>query len=554
MPIPRVAIVGRPNVGKSSLLNMLAHKKVSIVDPTPGVTRDRVSAIVHLESPDGSGPLRAVEFVDTGGFGAYHAEGERYDDVGNDLKVLSGDIETQIAAAIGESDMVLFAVDSQAGITAQDQEIGRLLREGKLGPGGGTKGKGDGRARPPVRIVATKVDGPKWEAHAMELAGLGFGEPLLCSAKNNYFRRELQDELYASVPQTTRDDGSRLSPDGRPELKFAIVGKRNAGKSTLVNTLAGEERVIVSEIPGTTRDAVDVRFELDGRSVVAIDTAGLRKKKSFAGPVEWYAYDRLKLSIDRSDVVLLLVDATTKISQVDEQVAMLAQKAFKPVVIVVNKWDIAEGQVGPRGKKVGTKDYEDYLRKELRGLPWAPISFMSGATGLNVGETIDLARELHQQANTRVTTGQLNRIIRPVVERQGPPSKLGYRAKVFFVAQTSVAPPTIVMIVNRPDLFTPNYQRFLVNRLREALPFGEVPIRLVVRERKREEITKGRVPTELAPGATAEDLFAEDAGFEELGAGVEIDPPTPEELAHAAELEAGEVTEEQAEAYFGDEE
>jgi len=539
-------------------MNMLARAKVSIVDPTPGVTRDRVSAIVQLEPPDGKGEMRSIEFVDTGGFGAYHAEGERYDDVGNDLKTLTVDIEAQIAAAIGDADLVLFAVDSQAGVTAQDLEIARLLREGKLATGGrgeeAKKRKDDAQKniapakRPPIRVIATKVDGPKWESHAMELAGLGFGEPLICSAKNSYFRRELVDELYAIVPETEKPHSQALSPDGAPELRLAIVGKRNAGKSTLVNTLAGGPRVIVSEIPGTTRDAVDVRFELDGRSLIAIDTAGLRKKKAFAGAVEWYAYDRLKLSIDRADVVMMLIDATTKISQVDEQVAMLAQKAFKPVVMVVNKWDIAEGQIGPRGKAVGTGDYEDYLRKELKGLFFAPISFMSGQTGLNVAATIDLARELHNQSNTRVTTGQLNRIIRPVVERQGPPSKLGYRAKVFFVAQTSTCPPTIVMIVNRPDLFTPNYQRFLVNRLREALPFGEVPIRLVVRERRREEITKGRVPTVLGEDATAEELFSED------GEGFQIDAPTPEELARASELEAGELTDHENSVYVRDEE
>ena len=539
-------------------MNMLARAKVSIVDPAPGVTRDRVSAIVQLEPPDGKGAMRSVEFVDTGGFGAYHAEGERYDDVGNDLKTLTADIEAQIAAAIGDADMVLFAVDAQAGVTAQDQEIARLLREGKLAAGGrgeeAKKRKDDAAKniapakRPPIRVVATKVDGPKWESHAMELAGLGFGEPMLCSAKNSYFRRELQDELYKIVPEPEKTPEHPGSPDGGPELKLAIVGKRNAGKSTLVNMLAGGPRVIVSEIPGTTRDAVDVRFELDGRSLIAIDTAGLRKKKAFAGPVEWYAYDRLKLSIDRADVVMMLIDATTKISQVDEQVAMLAQKAFKPVVIVVNKWDIAEGQIGPRGKPVGTSDYEDYIRKELKGLFFAPISFMSGQTGLNVAATIDLARELHNQSNTRVTTGQLNRIIRPVVERQGPPSKLGYRAKVLFVAQTSTCPPTIIMIVNKPDLFTPNYQRFLVNRLRESLPFGEVPIRLVVRERRREEITKGRVPTVLGEEATAEELFAED------GEEIAIDPPTKEELARAAELEVGELTDHEDSVYTQQEE
>ncbi|MBL8965188.1 MAG: 50S ribosome-binding GTPase, partial [Phycisphaerae bacterium] len=227
------------------------------------------------------------------------------------------------------------------------------------------------------------------------------------------------------------------------------------GKSTLVNTLAGEPRMIVSEIAGTTRDAVDVRFEMDGKVLVAIDTAGLRKKKSFAGPVEWYAFDRLKLSVDRADVVLLLIDATTPVSQVDQQAAMLAQKAFKPTIIVVNKWDLAEGKVGPKGKKIGVEDYEEYLRRELKGLWYAPISFISGESGRNVRETIDLAVEMHQQASMRVTTGKLNRMVGAIVERNGPPSKIGAHAKLYYVAQTGVNPPTIVLVVNKPELFAP---------------------------------------------------------------------------------------------------
>lgn len=560
MPLPRVAIVGRPNVGKSSLLNMLAKAKVSIVDPTPGVTRDRVTTIITLEPPDGQGPARLVEIVDTGGFGAYHGEGERYDDVGNDLTRLTEDIETQIARAVGDADLVLFAVDAQAGVTPQDEEIARLLRERKLGNRQGTKARSDrgtkgekkktpvgkaakgsggngrknshatvtssGATSPPIRVIATKVDGPKWEAHALELSGLGFGEPIMCSAKNNYFRRELLEELYRTVPES--DAGGPVEADtARPALKLAIVGKRNSGKSTLVNTLAGEERMIVSEIPGTTRDAVDVRFDFDGKSLVAIDTAGLRKKKAFAGPIEWYAYDRLQLSVNRADVVLLLIDATTKLSQVDEQVAMLAQKAAKPAIIVVNKWDLAAGQKNAKGKKVTSGDYEEYLRKELKGLWYAPIAFMSGATGLNVRQTIDLAFELNEQAGKRVTTGPLNRLIRGIVERIGPPSKLGTRAKVFFVAQTSVYPPTIVMVVSKPDLFTPNYQRFLLNQIREQGPFAEVPIRLVVRGKPKDAREPRRPMQEIAEGATAEELFAEDA----------VAAPSEAELERAAALD-----------------
>ncbi|RMH13671.1 MAG: ribosome biogenesis GTPase Der [Planctomycetota bacterium] len=472
MPVPRIAIVGRPNVGKSSLLNMLAGERVAIVDPTPGVTRDRVSVVVELDSPDGSGPAKPVELTDTGGYGVYVAEGGRYDEIGADLSSLTRDIEFQIAEAVSNSDLILFAVDAQAGPTAQDLEIARMLREQRLGERAG------GPA--PVRVVATKVDGQKWEAHALELAGLGFGEPLMCSAKSNYMRRDLIDRLYGLVP---------LAEQREPEvdLKLAIVGKRNAGKSTLVNRLAGEERVIVSEIAGTTRDAVDVRFEMDGRTFLAIDTAGLRRKKSFQNQIEWYALDRARRAIERCDVALLMIDATADISQVDEQLAQSLVESYKPVVIVVNKWDLAEGRAGPTGKPVSVRDYEKYIRRELRGLSFAPIAFMSAREGLNVHGVLDVAFDLFGQASTRMSTGQLNRIVQRIVERQGPTNKLGKRARVYYVAQVRTNPPTIVLVVNRPALFDSRYERYLMNRLREELPFEEVPMRVIYRSRRRAE-------------------------------------------------------------------
>lgn len=493
MPIPRIAIVGRPNAGKSSLMNMIAKSKVSIVDPTPGVTRDRVAAIVDLEGPNGvNSPKKTVEFMDTGGFGVYVAEGERFDEVGADLATLTEDIEGQIAAAVEGADLILFAVDAQAGITPHDEQIAKLLREGKLGSGRdgakGQRGKANsGRKMPPIRIVATKVDGPKWEAHAHELSALGFGEPLMVSSMNNYMRREFLDTVYELTP----DEALGAEPEARADLMLAIVGKRNAGKSTLVNTLAGEPRVIVSEIAGTTRDAIDVRFEMDGKSLIAIDTAGVRRKKSFQNQIEHWAMDRAVRAIERADVILLLIDATEKISQVDEQLAALAQKSWKPAIIVVNKWDLAEGQIGRDDKPVTPEKYEDYLRKELRGLSFAPIAFISGKDNTNVRATIELAFELKQQASERVTTGKLNRLIREIVTRQGPTDTTGTQAKVFFVAQTQTNPPTITIVVNHPSLFRPNYQRFLMNRLREETPFVEVPLRLVIRERRqREDDTK----------------------------------------------------------------
>lgn len=490
MTIPRIAIVGRPNVGKSSLLNMIARSKVSIVDPTPGVTRDRVAAIVDLPAPDEKGAVKTVELIDTGGFGVYTAEGARFDEIGHDLARLTGDIEGQIKNAISTADVVLFCVDAQRGLTAHDEQIARMLREQKLGSttreaptkvrGKGARKKQAESVSVPIRVVATKVDGPKWESHALELAALGFGEPLMCSAKNNYMRRDLIDAVYELTPKAV-DAGKDL----RADLKLAIIGKRNAGKSTLVNTLAGEERMIVSEIPGTTRDAVDVRLELeDGRVVVAIDTAGLRRKRSFQGALEWYALDRLERSIHRADVVLLLLDATTTISQVDEQLAQLAQNSYKPAVVVVNKWDLASKGKDKKGQPITPGHYEAYLRDELKGMAIAPISFMAGKGGLNVRETIELAFELHAQAGRRVTTGKLNRLLREILDRRGPPNKLGTVAKLYYAAQVATHPPTIAIVVNRPELFTPNYQRYLVNRIREEMGFDEVPLKLLVRGRK----------------------------------------------------------------------
>ena len=495
-------------------MNLIARSKVSIVDPTPGVTRDRVAAIVDLEGPNGvNSPRKVVEFMDTGGFGVYAAEGERYDEIGADLATLTQDIETQIATAVEGADLILFAVDAQAGITPHDQQIAKMLREGKLGAAGregraakgakaGPKGKQAPKddedtkvakaKRPPIRIVATKVDGPKWETHAHELAALGFGDPLMVSSMNNYMRREFLEKLYELMPEN--DDSKR--PKARADMMMAIVGKRNAGKSTLVNTLAGEPRVIVSEIAGTTRDAIDVRFDFDGKTLVAIDTAGVRRKKSFQNMIEHWAMDRAVRAIDRADVILLLIDATEKISQVDEQLAAIAQKSWKPTIIVVNKWDLAEGQIGRDDKPVTPEKYEDYLRKELKGLAFAPIAFVSGKDNSNVRETIELAFELQQQAQERVTTGKLNRMIREIVTRQGPTDTKGTHAKVFFVAQTASNPPTITIVVNHPELFRPNYQRFLMNRLREETPFVEVPLRIVIRARRQREDDSKLIETE----------------------------------------------------------
>lgn len=453
-------------------MNMLAKAKVSIVDPTPGVTRDRVSTIIELTGPLKTEIPRLAEVTDTGGYGVYTAEGGRFDDAGEDLSRLTGDIERQISAAVERSDLILFVVDAQSGITSLDETIAGLLRQRGLG------GK-DRELR--VQVVANKVDADNWEPFALEASALGFGEPWMVSAKTNFRRRDFTERLFSIIPEESRDDGT-------PEMRIALVGRRNAGKSTFVNALAGEERVIVSEIAGTTRDSVDVRFEMDGRSLVAIDTAGLRKRTKLDGAVEFFAMQRMYASIERADVVLMCLDATQDISGIDKRLGKAVTDAFKPCIIVVTKWDLVEGRKGRFGREVKAEDYLEYIQKELPGLSHAPIVLSAAVDSTGLNEVVEVAFELFDQARERVSTSRLNDIVRGILEERGPSSTLGTRVKVLFVSQVATSPPTIVLVVNKPDLFTPEYERYMLNRLREATPFKEVPIRLILRERKRADL------------------------------------------------------------------
>jgi len=464
MSLPKVAIVGRPNVGKSSLLNRLARRRVSIVDPTPGVTRDRVSAVIDVDPPSKTPKgteSRIAEINDTGGWGVYVVDGNHIDDAGKDLRDLTDEIEFQIREAMDKSDIIIYVVDAQSGITHLDETVAEMLRK---------SGAGDR-----VLVVANKVDSRSWEPHGHEAAALGLGEAICISSTSGHGIRHFTDILWERLEGLT---GER-SDD--PDMKLAIIGKRNAGKSSLTNALAGENRVIVSEIAGTTRDSVDVQFEIDGKSFTAIDTAGVRKQKSFADDIEYYAYRRMIQSVRRADVTLLLVDATDRISQVDKKLAMELQRQFKPTVIVVNKWDLVDDSVSP-------EDYLDYLTKELRGLDFAPIVFMSASEGKGINDAVTMAFNLKSQSEHRETTSKLNIIIKNILQDRGPSSRLGTIAKLLYVSQIAVKPPTIAIVVNEPSMFEGQYERYLMNRLREELPFSEIPIRLLFTKRKRKSL------------------------------------------------------------------
>jgi GTP-binding protein len=444
MALPKVVIIGRPNVGKSSIFNWLAGRRLAIVDDVAGVTRDRM---IHL--------LRHnevfFEIVDTGGIGI------------NDVDDLSDEIEDQIQLAMDSADVILFVVDTRSGMLALDREVARRLRY----------------IDKPIICVANKTDEPEMDPEADEFYGLGRGKLVRVSALQNRNRDLLLDMISKRVPQLTDEElmNENIEPS---EMKIALVGRRNVGKSTFINSLTQAERMIVSEVAGTTRDSVDVHFELDGKSFIAIDTAGIRKRKSVRTDVEFYSTHRAQRSIRRADVTLMFFDCSQRISQVDKQLCKYIADNYKACVFVVNKWDLMV-------EHMPTERWVTYLRDTFQTMWHVPIAFITGQTGKNMKALLNHAQMLFKQSRQRVSTSYLNRLIRGAVERQPPPVFKNRRPKIYYCTQVSTEPPTIVIKCNNPKAFAPDYRRYLLSVLRDQLEFGEVPIKMYLQRREQSD-------------------------------------------------------------------
>ncbi len=476
MGIPKVAIVGRPNVGKSSLLNWIAGKLLSVVDPTAGVTRDRVTWIVN----EGD---RYFELVDTGGIGIVDSDD------------LSEDIERQIDVGLLECDLLMFVVDAKDGIMPLDRMVAERLR----------------RINKPTLMVVNKCDSARLDMEAASFLCLSSSDQVITSVKGNRNRSELLQAIVDHLPEQAdneTDEGNTLLQT--PEMRLAIVGRRNVGKSTFINQLAETERVIVSEVAGTTRDSIDIRFDVDGRTFVAIDTPGVRKRKSLANDIEFYGLVRAQRSIRRADVVLMFFDATNTISRVDKQLVEEITKHNKPCVFVVNKWDLAQAE------EMTIDKWGEYLVKTFASMRHVPIAVLTAKDGRNIRQLINLTQTMYKQARTRIGTGKLNRALKIAIERNTPPHRKNKRPKIYYASQVAVAPPTIVVKCNDPELFDESWKRYLLGFLREVSPFQEVPIRMIMRARGGNEESLNLPDIELRNEITDADFqndFPEDELF-----------------------------------------
>ncbi|WHH59867.1 ribosome biogenesis GTPase Der [Petroclostridium sp. X23] len=440
MAKPIVAIVGRPNVGKSTLFNKIVGQRISIVEDTPGVTRDRIYA--EAEWLD-----RKFTIIDTGGI-----EPESKDE-------LLAQMRRQAEIAIETAHVIMFIVDVKQGMTASDKDVASMLQ----------------RSGKPIVLICNKVDNigePPMELY--EFYNLGLGEPLAVSSVHGLGIGDALDEIAEHFPDEEAEDY------GEDVIKVAVIGKPNAGKSSLINKILGEERVIVSDIPGTTRDAIDTSFEKDGQKYVFIDTAGMRKKGKIYENIERYSVIRSLTAVERADVCLIMVDASEGVTEQDTKVAGFAHEQGKASIIVVNKWDLIE-------KDDKTMHYfrQDVMDR-LSYMTYAPIAFISAKTGQRVEKLFDLIKYVSEQHATRISTGMLNDIINEATAKVQPPSDKGKRLKLLYATQASVKPPVFVIFVNDRELMHFSYERYLENQIRNTFGLEGTPVRFIIRERSKE--------------------------------------------------------------------
>lgn len=437
MAKPIVAIVGRPNVGKSQLFNRLAGKRLSIVEDTPGVTRDRLYANSEWRG-------REFTIIDTGGI-----------EPANDNEILKF-MRAQAEQAIHHADVIIFITDLRTGITASDEDVASMLQ----------------RSGKPIVLAVNKCDTPGAPSpDIFEFYNLGLGDPLGISALHGYSVGDLLDEVYEHFPLETHEE------EDEDAIRVAIIGKPNVGKSSLVNHIAGETRVIVSDVAGTTRDSVDTPVENEHGKFVFVDTAGIRKKSKVEERIEKFSVMRSLLAVERADVCVIMIDATEGVTEQDTKIAGEAHNAGKACIIVVNKWDLVDKETGTM------KEYTLRVREGLAYMPYAPVLFLSAATGARVDKLFACIRDVYEQNHKRITTGQLNSILAESVARVQPPTDKGRRLKIYYMTQAGVCPPTFVCFCNDARLFHFSYQRYLENQIREVFGLTGTPIRMVVRER-----------------------------------------------------------------------
>ena len=444
MSKPIVALIGKPNVGKSTFFNYLVGSRISIVEDTPGVTRDRIYAETNWRGRD-------FTLIDTGGIEP------------NTDDIILSQMREQADLAINMADVIIFLTDVKQGVTAADKEISIMLKKSKK----------------PVVLVCNKADNLEKDKNEIyEFYNLGIGEPHPLSATNGLGVGDILDAIYEKFPKI--DEGE----DDDDKIKVALIGKPNVGKSSLLNKILGENRSIVSDIAGTTRDAIDSEFENENGKYVFIDTAGVRKKSKIKENIEKYSIMRTLLAIERSDVCLMMIDAVDGVTDQDAKIAGEAHEAGKGVIIVVNKWDAVEKETGTLEK------YKKEVYQKLKYLSYAPIVFISALTGQRVNKLFDMINEVAEKNAFRISTSVLNQVINEAIAIVQPPSDKGKRLKIYYGTQVGSKPPTFVIFVNDKKLFHFSYERYLVNQIRKEFDLTGTPIRIIAREKNEKEAKK----------------------------------------------------------------